>query len=138
MSNLRLWSEQELARMRNDVERLFEDLRNDLGLAGRTCPGLARIHVIEEPEALLVRVEAPGCCAGDLEILLEDQQLSIAFQHSEQGRNSRRTTAARQRLRLPRRVDVDRAEARLSEGVLYIRMPKQASPRTRRLNVISD
>jgi len=138
MSNLRLWGEQELARMRKDMERRFEDLRSDLGLSGRACSGFARIHLVEEPEALLVRVEAPGCCAGDLEVLLEDQTLSINFQHEERALNSRRTTTAGQHLRLPCRVDVDRAEARLSGGVLHIRMPKQICPTARRLNVISD
>ncbi|MFW5837540.1 MAG: Hsp20/alpha crystallin family protein [Desulfovibrionaceae bacterium] len=138
MPDLRLWSEQELARMRRDVDRLFENLRQDLGLAGRRCVAPGRAQLIDEGEALVVRVEIPGCAARNLDVVLHEQELMIAFQRKDRIDHARRVTSGSRRLRLPCRVDVEQAEARLSDGVLKVRAPKLRGPRGRRLDVVSD
>jgi HSP20 family protein len=138
MPNLKIWSEQELARMREDVDQLFDNLRRDLGLPGRGCAMIGRARLYEEKDAYLIQMEVPGCPPEELDVNLREQELLVVFQRRDRIDHARRTTSCSQRLKLPGPVKVEGAEARCSEGVLSIRAPKLRRPLGRRVPVISE
>lgn len=110
------------------------------GLQGAAPPA----DVVEDGDAILVRVDLPGHKAEEIQLKVENDVLTIeaarnqverkgeTFHRSERvfGRWSRSFT-------LPANVDSGRTEAAYVDGVLEIRLPKreEAKPRTIQVKV---
>jgi HSP20 family protein len=107
---------------------------------GRWTPA---VDVSETEEAVLVHVEIPGVEASKVEILVENDVLTIRGEKQELPhepkqeflRVERRYGPFVRSVRLPGAVSADRAEARSREGVLEIRLPKQEESRMRKVNI---
>lgn len=105
--------------------------------------GLLAAEVSEEPDRVVVRVEAPGMEAEDFDVSVEDGYLVIRgekrFRHvSRTGRYHLMECAYgrfERALALPVPVDMSRARARYRRGVLTVELPKTAEARTRRIEV---
>lgn len=102
------------------------------------------VDVVSNDEAYVFTALLPGVAAEDLDIKVEDDQLTIAGEIKiEQDENA--TYLLRERpsgrfsrtFRLPDLPDVEKAEASMKDGVLTLRVPKaeQARPRTIKVNV---
>lgn len=103
----------------------FEVKRPTATARGPAAPGLreAEIELYEEPTLWIATVELPGAAAEDVALRVADGLLSVE------------TTGARQfrgETALPDNLDpeglLDRAETRLANGILEIRLPKGAAP----------
>lgn len=94
--------------------------------------GLLAAEIKEEPEQIVVKLEAPGMEADQFEIEVFDDILVVrgektAEREQTSGRYymlERAYGAFERALRLPAPVDESRAEARYRNGVLTIRLPK--------------
>ena len=134
MSELVLWKDQEMRRLRKDMDRLFTRVRNCYGAPawpGGSLEGLC-IDLLEREDTLTVKVEIPGIDPGDLEISVTHDRLTISGEkceeRSDKGRYSyrveRRFGSFSRTIRLPCLVEIEDVEATYKKGVLDITMPK--------------
>ena len=135
-------------RVRYGIDRLFDTMvpsfvRN-IGLTDEALTGPA-LNLIEDDDRLYVEAELPGVAMDDLEITVADDTLTISGSRSLSTPDD--ATALRQErgdlvfersLGLPMQVEVDGVEARMTNGVLRITLPKASTSRTRRISVTQD
>ncbi len=94
------------------------------------------VDIEETEDAYLVEADLPGVRREDVDVEIRDHDLYIngeVKEHERTGvlrRQTRRTGRFFYRATLPTGVDVERAEAKLENGVLRVRIPKteQAKP----------
>jgi len=101
--------------------------------------------VVETSDELRLMVEVPGLRAEDVELVLEDDVLTVvagkAVPEEEQGKEENGRLAARWRerqsrsFRLPRTLDLTQLQASCADGLLTIRVPVAANARARRIDV---
>lgn len=102
------------------------------------------MDVIEEQDAYVVKASIPGIDPDDLEITFNDNILTVRGQtnHSDERQGEhyivreRRSGSFARSLTFPMSVDGDNIEASIDNGELYLRVPKAATARTRRINVV--
>lgn len=101
------------------------------------------VDVHEEAGALVLRAELPGVKREDLELEVEGNLLTLKGERKlETGDEARRYhrverahgTFVRQ-FQLPKDVDASQIDAQLADGVLTLRLPKQAEPAARKIAV---
>lgn len=118
----------------------FGDLEELFGRMGSELPvdfGGPRIDLIDEGEEYLVRADVPGYDRDDLELTLNDRQLTIAATRDveevdiDEDDNYRVIRRERERhgtsrtIRLPDAVDAEEVSATYDRGVLTIRLAKR-------------
>ena len=143
LPSLPTWSTgfRELDDARREMEHLFESLTDftGLGSAGVFPP----INVSEDAESVYVRAELPGIKIDDLDITMENNTLTIAGERRPAAeddsvsyhRREREWGAFRRSFSLPARVDSDKVQARYSDGILTVILPKAAETRPKQITV---
>ena len=104
--------------------------------AGRFPP----VNVYLDDDAIIVDVELPGKTAKDVELSLEPQAVSIADHpaettDAETGKAAEAQPAWSRRLELPFRVDADKANAKFTNGILRIELPRAEKTGVRRIAI---
>ncbi len=105
--------------------------------------GLLAAEVSEEPDRVIVRLEAPGMEPEDFDVSVVDGYLVVRgekrFRHVSREGHYHVMECAYGRferaLELPAPVDMGRARARYRRGVLTVELPKTAESRARRIAV---
>jgi HSP20 family protein len=118
------------------------DRRQTSGTAPLLVP---RTEVIQQPDALLVRVDLPGLAADEIDVTVEDGLLTIAAERrqedvqEEEGfiRSELTYGTFFRTIQLPDGADEDNVEAVVRNGVLEIRVPIEQREQGRRVNVQS-
>ena len=130
-----------------EMDRLFDSMFSGQAVEG--SPARSRliapaVNVTEDADAYHAEAELPGVLAEHLEIDATVDQVTIrgsrVIEAPEGARVLRRERAAgtfERTIGLPAPIDADRVEARLSDGVLTITLPKRAEDRPRRVEVRS-
>ena len=95
--------------------------------AGRFPP----VNVLMDDNAVIVDVELPGKTAADVEITLEQQAVIVADKVAE----PKTECAWRRRLELPFRANAEKANAKFTDGILRIELPKAESAGLRRIAI---
>ncbi len=129
--------------MRGEMNRLFEELFDAPlnWLDGRTA--FPPLNVWEDEGHVYVEAEVPGLKMNDLEVLVMNDELTLKgrreYQEENQGvawhRRERGVGTFERSVRLPFDIDAEKVQARLSEGVLTITLPKAESARPRKIEV---
>lgn len=100
--------------------------------------------VLENENEIRVMVELPGMQAGDIELDLENNVLTISgekHEEREQGEkgtwhlSERRYGRFSRSFVLPRDVDQENIHARFQDGVLRVTVPKSEKARRRRIEI---
>lgn len=130
------------------TERLLDEFWRgfDLGAPLRAPETFtARLDVQDTDQAVVVSVDLPGLKRDDFEIVAQDDILTIRGERRKEEskeENGRRWTERsygrfERSIRLPDRAVVDKASAEFENGVLTIRIPKEADPKAtpRRIEV---
>jgi HSP20 family protein len=141
MAELIIWKNQEIDRLKKDMDRLLSRFRDDF------CPPLLLKGFREEPEVeltetqddLLLRAEIPDLKPKDLDITISDDLLTIKGEAKEEsfseGEGFRERTQScsyfSRTIQLPCKVHVDEVRASYQHGILNIVMPK-CKPETAR------
>ena len=104
--------------------------------AGRFPP----VNVLLDDNAIIIDLELPGKSSKDVDLTLEAQAVVIADRPSETAdAETGKVTTARpawsRRLELPFRVDADKANAKFTNGILRIELPKADAPGVRRIAI---
>ncbi|MFF8268341.1 Hsp20/alpha crystallin family protein [Streptomyces sp. NPDC016562] len=131
----------------------FRDFENMWGEMGRlleqaaapaaTVGGGQWLPMAEEEEtddAYVVRMELPGVPGENVNIEVDDNELSISGEVSEEHRGkvlSRRTGKFSYRTSLPGTVNADECDADLTEGLLTVRVPKASEGRRHKIELKS-
>ena len=91
------------------------------------------VDVIEEDDRYLLKADLPGVDAKDIDIVFEDNALTIKGERTENNesekngykRIERRHGSFERTFSLPDDVDADNITAKNQHGVLEVRIPKQ-------------
>ena len=88
--------------------------------AGRFPP----VNVFIDDNAAIIELELPGKTANEVSLALEPQAVTVADKPAaEEGKEPRQPAWSR-RLDLPFRVNADKANAKFTDGILRIELPK--------------
>merc|ERR1719428_156811 len=86
-----------------------------------------RYHLIDNDEKFQLTVDVPGVNEEDIDIKLDDGQLTVAGQRLAVSESSRFASKFSQSFYLDPTVDVDNFTATLKNGVLVVSAPKDLS-----------
>jgi HSP20 family protein len=123
------------------MERIFDTmggLRAE-GMAGVFPP----INVSETDVAVFVRAELPGIKADDLEVTVEGSTLTLAGRREipvepekvSSHRREREWGTFRRSLSIPAKVESGQIQARYTDGILTVELPKAAEARPKQITV---
>ena len=112
----------------------------------RFAPGPAGwvppVDLHETPEAYVITAELPGIAREDVDIQMQDGQLTLSGVRRDRGvtceqyhRVERGHGSFRRTFQLPVPVDADRIVADLHDGVLTVTCPKAADAAARRIQI---
>lgn len=134
----------EMGHLQNEMNRLFGRFSYGNGLAGGVA-GYPALNAWEDDAGYYVEAELPGIELADLEIVVVGGQLTIKGERKaptvEKGAWHRRERAFGSFTRvldLPAAVDSDRVEAKLTNGVLLVSLPKSEKARPRKIEVKAE
>jgi HSP20 family protein len=132
-----------------DPSREFEDLYEQMGRLVQSslvdptdaAPWVPAADVIDTDDAYVVEMELPGANPDDINIEVNGNELTVTGeikQRERKGvlrRGTRRVGEFLYRVALPGDLDPDNVEARLSDGVLMIRVPKSEAAKPRKIEI---
>jgi HSP20 family protein len=126
----------------NGVDELFRTFARDLGTEAQAQSAISTpLDIFEHADRFEVWLDLPGVAREDIKLSLENDTLRIQGERpaqavtEETSKNFRRTErwtgSFARSLTLPSSVDGSRIEAKLTDGVLKLVLPKrdQAKPR---------
>lgn len=105
------------------------------------CEQSLRVNVHDEEDALVLKALVPGLKADDLTIqVLEDVvHIEGAFPEANENQefllNELPSGSFRRTLRMPAAIQADKVEAKITDGVLTLRLPKAESARPKKIKV---
>jgi HSP20 family protein len=139
-----------LARLRSDMDRLFEGFFHDpwgtIGeLPARLGSWTPEIDIMDGEREVTVRAEIPGIDPSELEVTVSGDVLTISGQKKEETeekgkafyRSERRYGAFRRSMMLPAGVEPEMVTADYDKGILTVRIPKTQESVARRIDVSS-
>ncbi|MCB8927985.1 MAG: Hsp20/alpha crystallin family protein [Ardenticatenaceae bacterium] len=134
----------EMARMRNEIDRLFEDAFNaPVGKWERNSVWGFPLDVTENEDTFTVKAAVPGMNPDDLEITITDNVLTIKGEtQDEEVRDDEKVHLRERRfgsfmrsISLPTPVESDNVEANMENGVLTLQIPKAEAVKPKRIAV---
>jgi HSP20 family protein len=135
-----LWNQ--LQNFQHEMNRLFDRWGEDRGPAFGTA-AFPPVNLWEGGDALLLEAELPGLKLEDLEIYvtgnnqltIKGERKPVAPEKALQHRQERGFGKFARTLTLPVPVDANKVEARLENGVLFIKLGKHESAKPRKIVV---
>lgn len=127
-----------------EMERLFDSPFELLPrMTAREGLWHPTVDIYNRPGELVVHLELPGVKMEDLDLRVEENHLILEgtrkrpeeFKEEEKLYSERLFGAFHRVIHLPSDVDADRTEARFSEGLLIIRMPKVRRAEGRKISI---
>ena len=145
MPGLTVWKNQEIYKMKRDMDRLFARLWDDFGmpLFPKTVRDIPQIDLSERGNSLIIKAEIPGIKPEDLEISIIDDILTIKGEMSQDSTTENDNTSRIERgyssfsrtIQLPFRIMVEDVKASYRKGVLIIYMPKSKPDTAREIKI---
>jgi HSP20 family protein len=122
----------------NLIGNLFD---NDFGrlMPGSNYCGLPSANVIENEDAFVLELAAPGMKKDDFKIDLENSQLTISHEQKEEHEETEKNFTRREfhfgsfsrSFVLPKTVDTEKISAEYKNGILYLNLPKKEEEKAR-------
>ena len=136
----------DLMALQDRMNQLFEDASERRAHAGtdtsegmRTSEWVPAADVYEEAEGYVLALDLPGVERSDLEIDMEDHQLTVKGVRSARGqiehRRERPQGKFSRSFSVPASVDRERIAAEYKDGVLYLRLGKRSEPKAQRVEI---
>ena len=131
----------ELNRMRQQLDRMFDDTPNQRVSAGV----FPLINLTEDKDRYYVRAELPGLKGDELDIHVTGKNLAISGERkiaaAEEGaryhRREREAGSFSRMIGLPGEVDAEKVEASLENGILTIAISKAEIAKPKQISVSS-
>jgi HSP20 family protein len=128
-----------LSPLRREFDRLFADLERAPSFGGLSTPA---VTFADTGEALTLRAELPGVGEKDVEISVTANVLTVKAARTVEApegyaahRRERQGFSFTQSYELPARVDPEKVQASLKQGVLTLTLPKAAEAQPKRITV---
>ncbi|WP_461208725.1 Hsp20/alpha crystallin family protein [Desulfocurvus sp. DL9XJH121] len=124
MPGLKLWGEEQLTRMKQDMDRLFEALCADFGLPP-ACPlDASGLRLSRTDTEIVVRALVPNLSPEDFSVSVIGRRLLITGHSCERTPDGAQVCrSVRRELYLPCRVKADAATSGYENGVIEIHIP---------------
>ena len=133
---------EELYRMRQQLDQMFEGTRAPYGRAGAGVFPL--INLTEDKDHYYMRAELPGVKADELDIQATANNIAISGERkiaAEEGtryhRREREAGTFSRVIGLPGDIDADKVEAKLEDGILTVMVPKAEAAKPKQISVRS-
>lgn len=136
MADLKRWSQDEISRMRRDMDRLFDDLCTDFDLPVMFCRIAGDLELSEEDETLVARLELGTMNPDDVNVSVLDRRLIISAETVEALGKHKKTHTFRKEIKLPCIIKTDDVKAEFNDGVLEVRLPKCPTQRGQTIKII--
>lgn len=128
-----------LRRMQHEFEDLLAKFSREMPLATNGNGWHWGVDMEETPDAIEIRAEAPGFEAGDFDIQVSGNRLTLRASHKTETKGkkgeTRETHECYESMTLPSGIDTDRIEARYHSGVLTLTIPKSADFKSKKIAV---
>lgn len=124
MADLKRWSRDEISRMREDMDRLFDDLCTDFDLPAMFCRVTGDLDLREEGNTLVARLELGTINPDDVDVSVFDRRLIISAKSVVKTASHTKTHTFRKEVRLPCVVRPKDVIAEFKDGVLMVSLPK--------------
>jgi HSP20 family protein len=125
--------------LRRELDRLFGDLERAPSFSALSTPA---VTFADTGEALTLRAELPGVSEKDVDISVTANVLTLKATRQVEGpegytahRRERQSFSFTQSYELPARIDPDKVQASLKQGVLTLTLPKAAEAQPKRVTV---
>jgi HSP20 family protein len=134
----------ELSRIRNEIDRLFEDPFSLLAPGTSFFEGWTpALDVYEDKDKITVKTELPGMRKEDIEVSLDGNTLTIAGERKSEEEKKERETYRSERyfgrfqrsITLPTPVDATKIQANYKDGILTITLPKSEEAKPKQIQV---
>lgn len=134
----------ELNRLRNEINRLFEDPFGLLMPSTSFFEGWTpAVDIYDDRDKYVVKAELPGMKKEDINITVEGNTLTISGERKEEEEHRERESYRAERfygrfqrsLTLPARVDPNKIQANYKDGVLTVTVPKSEEARPKQIQV---
>jgi HSP20 family protein len=134
---------QDMLKLRNAVDRMFEDVYSgERGLSRPSTWGLA-LDVAENEDEFIVKASLPGVKADDIDITYTENTLTIKGEVQEDKEVNEEQYLMRERrfgtfsrsITLPSKVKTENIEANYENGVLTVHMPKAEELKPKRIAI---
>ena len=134
MPGLILWKNQEMSKLKKDMDRLFTRFWDDFALPTliRGVRSAPFVDLLETEDRLIIKAELPGVNPGDLDISIIDDFMTIKGESKKERIGEEEDYHHMERhygffsrtIRLPCKIKIDEVKAAYKDGVLEISMPK--------------
>lgn len=125
--------------LRRELDRLFGDLERAPSFAAASAPSVA---FADGGEALTLRVDLPGLTDKDIDIDVTANVLSLKASRKVEApegytahRRERQSFSYAQSYELPTRIDPEKVQASLKQGILTLTLPKVVEAQPKRVSV---
>lgn len=134
---------QDMLKLRNAVDRMFEDVYSgDRGMIRSSSWGLA-LDVAENEDEFIAKASLPGMKADDIDITYTENTLTIKgeiqedkeINESQYHMRERRSGTFSRSITLPSKVKTEGIEANYENGVLTVHMPKAEEVKPKRIAI---
>ncbi|HKE69638.1 MAG TPA: Hsp20/alpha crystallin family protein [Nocardioidaceae bacterium] len=122
--------------------KLFRDVVGELATDGGSPVEVGLpLDLVETEDAYIAELDLPGIKQDDLEVELIGDEILVRGEVRPREwtgvvrQQGRPTGSVEHRFTVPGRIDPDRIEAELSDGVLTIQLPKADSAKPKRIDV---
>jgi len=134
-----------LMRLQNDVNRLFDSLFDETQPSLRPyAMGYPAMNTWEDGDAAYVEAELPGMTMDDIDVYVLGREVTLSGERKIAGpeganwhRRERSSGKFSRTLTLPWTINADGVEAKLSNGVLTVRLPKSEESKPKKVKVLS-
>jgi HSP20 family protein len=129
-------------RLHEEMDELFGDWGSAAGIRSLPRGTFPAVNVATSPDKLEVYVFVPGVDPKQLDVSIQQNLLAVSGERTLAPRESatyyrqeRFSGEFRRVISLPEDVDADRVDARFSDGVLQISVPRRAPARPRQIQI---
>ncbi len=126
MPGLILWKNQEISRLKKDMDRMITRFWEDFDsiLSPRVARGIPAPELSETEDRLLIRLELPDIEPEDLDVSLSEDVITVRVDTTRGGEGEQTFAFFSRSFQLPCRVIGEEVQATYSDGVLNIVLPK--------------
>jgi HSP20 family protein len=132
-----------LADIQQELNRLFDTSLGRTAARGFEAVFAPAIDVVEEKDKYVVKADLPGLTKDDVSVTLEDNRLTIKGEKKQETEDKGKQVYYRERvygafsrlIELPAGVDAGKIDARFTDGVLQVMLPKSESAKPKQIEV---
>ncbi|CAG8503361.1 7607_t:CDS:2 [Diversispora eburnea] len=138
-----------ISRIRRDFDRIFSDFFNDaprplsLGHVGPSGSGGVYVPRVDVDNNIVVHAELPGVSKENVNVDIRDNHLILSGENKQESNYDTSTGWVRERrfgrfqrsIPLPGNVDFEKSNAKFSDGILEIKLPRTQESTGKRITV---